>query len=144
MVFRRKNREQQPSQPQSEVENAESDEEVQNQDEVPLSASSGRPGIADKVRFWEEQDRINQELIPRVLKQHELLSAHIANHEESRAQLAALDSRIDRLTESLKSEMTELEGHMHSEIRSNRRLTLLVSCGSVGVAILAIILALVA
>ena len=33
-----------------------------------------RPKIADKVMFWQEQDRINQELIPRVLKQHELFS----------------------------------------------------------------------
>ena len=37
--------------------------------------------IADRVRFWEEQDKINQELIPRVIRQHELLSAHIADHE---------------------------------------------------------------
>ena len=34
--------------------------------------------IADRVRFWEEQDKINQELIPRVIRQHELLTAHIA------------------------------------------------------------------
>ena len=38
--------------------------------------------IADRVRFWEEQDRINQELIPRVIRQHELLTSHIADHEE--------------------------------------------------------------
>ena len=36
--------------------------------------------IADKVRFWEEQDKINQELIPRVIRQHELLTHHIAEH----------------------------------------------------------------
>ena len=37
--------------------------------------------IADRVRFWEEQDKINQELIPRVIRQHELLTAHISDHE---------------------------------------------------------------
>ena len=37
--------------------------------------------IAEKVRFWEEQDKINQELIPRVIRQHELLTGHIADHE---------------------------------------------------------------
>ena len=37
--------------------------------------------IADRVRFWEEQDKINQELIPRVIRQNELLTAHIADHE---------------------------------------------------------------
>ena len=39
------------------------------------------PGIADRVRFWEEQDRINRELIPRVIRQHELLTGHIAEHD---------------------------------------------------------------
>ena len=34
-----------------------------------------------KVRFWEEQDRINQELIPRVIRQNELLTQHIAEHD---------------------------------------------------------------
>ena len=37
--------------------------------------------IAGRVRFWEEQDKINQELIPRVIRQHELLTGHIADHE---------------------------------------------------------------
>ena len=41
----------------------------------------GTVSIADRVRFWEEQDRINQELIPRVIRQHELLTAHVADHE---------------------------------------------------------------
>ena len=37
--------------------------------------------IAEKVRFWEEQDKINQELIPRVIRQNELLTKHIAEHD---------------------------------------------------------------
>ncbi len=40
-----------------------------------------RESIQDKVRFWEEQDKINQELIPRVIRQNELLSAHVADHD---------------------------------------------------------------
>ncbi len=39
------------------------------------------PHVAERVRFWEEQDRINQELIPRVIRQHELLTKHIEDHE---------------------------------------------------------------
>ncbi len=39
------------------------------------------PRIAERVKFWEEEDRINQELIPRVIRQHELLTSHIADHE---------------------------------------------------------------
>ena len=37
--------------------------------------------IGEKVRFWEEQDRINQQLIPRVIRQNELLTQHIAEHD---------------------------------------------------------------
>ena len=39
------------------------------------------PHIAERVRFWEEQDRINQQLIPRVIRQHELMTRHISDHE---------------------------------------------------------------
>ncbi len=42
---------------------------------------SDRESIQDKVRFWEEQDKINQELIPRVIRQNELLARHIAEHD---------------------------------------------------------------
>ena len=52
------------------------------------------PKIAEKVRFWEEQDRINQELIPRVLKQHELFATHVEGHEASSVQIAALEARL--------------------------------------------------
>ena len=52
------------------------------------------PKIAEKVRFWEEQDRINRELIPRVIKQHELLTAHVEGHETSSTLIAALEGRL--------------------------------------------------
>ena len=38
--------------------------------------------IAEKVQFWSEQDRINQALIPRVIRQGELLTKHIAEHDD--------------------------------------------------------------
>ena len=44
--------------------------------------TSDSDAIADKVRFWEEQDKINQELIPRVIRQNELLAKHIAEHDD--------------------------------------------------------------
>ena len=57
--------------------------------------------IAEKVRFWEQQDRINQVLIPKVLRQHELLAKHIEEHDNLpklfRRQLKdALDEQSDR------------------------------------------------
>ena len=41
--------------------------------------------IGERVKFWEEQDRINQELIPRVIQQSEVLTGHIKNHENLQA-----------------------------------------------------------
>ena len=49
--------------------------------QVGRADSEKTPHIAERVRFWEEQDRINQELIPRVIRQHELLTNHISDHE---------------------------------------------------------------
>ena len=40
------------------------------------------PPISERVRFWEEQDRINQALIPRVIRQGELLMRHVAEHDD--------------------------------------------------------------
>ena len=37
--------------------------------------------IGERVRFWQEQDQINQTLIPRVIRQHEMLTGHIEEHE---------------------------------------------------------------
>ena len=45
------------------------------------SQSLESPNIAERVKFWEEQDKINQELIPRVIRQNELLTSHIADHD---------------------------------------------------------------
>ncbi len=42
----------------------------------------GQMSIAERVRFWQEQDRINQVLIPRVIRQSELLTSHIAEHDD--------------------------------------------------------------
>lgn len=44
--------------------------------------------IGERVRFWEEQDRINQELIPRVIRQGELISSHVAEHDNLQAIVA--------------------------------------------------------
>ena len=124
-------------------EDAQPEEEARADGEMPEAGSADRPGIAEKVQFWEEQDRINRELIPRVLKQNEMLSAHIAGHEEVRVQLMALQSRIDELTERHAREMAELQARTSVEVRSWKRLAWGVSLASAGVAVLAVVLALV-
>ena len=66
--------------------------------------TNNEPSIAARVQFWQEQDRINRELIPRVLKEHELLTRHIETHENG-DQLAR--SRIKSLEEQLSSRRWE-------------------------------------
>ena len=56
-------------------------DEPETEDEADTETEDETVKIAEKVRFWEEQDRINQELIPRVIRQNELLTQHIAEHD---------------------------------------------------------------
>ena len=144
MVFGRMNPFGRPSQGESGAEDTQSENKAQDVGEAENPNDSGRPGIADKVRFWEEQDRINRELIPRVLKQNELLSAHVSSHEEVRVQAASLSSRIDEMAEHHKREMAELEAHTAAEVHASNRFALVVSLASAGIAALAVVLALVA
>ncbi len=174
MVFGRMNPFGRSSQGESEAEDTQSEDKAQDVGETQDPSDSERPEIADKVRFWEEQDRINRELIPRVLKQNELLSAHVASHEEVRVQAASLmssmdalaeshkremaeleartseqirssmNSRIDEMTERHKMEMAELEVRTSKRIRSSTRRALLASIAGAGIATLAVVLALMA
>ncbi len=63
--------------------------------------------IAEKVKFWSEQDRINQALIPRVIRQGELLTKHIAEHDD----LPQLLNRVvsDALAKQSRAFQVELE-----------------------------------
>ena len=170
MVFGRMNPFGRSSQGDTEAEGTQSENEAQGHVEAEAASADERPGIADRVRFWEEQDRINRELIPRVLKQNELLSAHVASHEEVRLQTTSLNSRLDELAEqhqkavaelaertdaSIASansridemaerhtrEMAELEARTAADVRSSNRFALAVSMASAGIAALAVILA---
>ena len=59
------------------------------------------PKITERVKFWQEQDRINRELIPRVIRNHELLAKHVESHEDgdslARAQIETLEARVAEL-----------------------------------------------
>ncbi|MDE2860274.1 MAG: hypothetical protein OYI31_03380 [Chloroflexota bacterium] len=54
-----------------------------------------------------------------MLKQNELLSAHVASHEEVRVQTNAMNARMEELAERHKMEMTELEARTGEQIRSS-------------------------
>ena len=74
------------------------------------------PGIAEKVRFWEEQDRINQALIPRVIRQYELLTNHIKEHDN----LPELFSR--QLADALEEQSRRFENEQRESLHSQSEL----------------------
>lgn len=49
-------------------------------EEEPLEEAQA--SIGERVQFWQEQDKINQALIPRVVHQKERLDQHIKSHED--------------------------------------------------------------
>lgn len=52
------------------------------------------PRIAEKVRFWEEQDKINQALIPRVMEIHEVVRDLSKRTADINGQIAAAEARM--------------------------------------------------
>lgn len=70
--------------------------------------------IAERVRFWQEQDRINQALIPRVIRQSELLAKHIAEHDD----LPQLLGRV--ISEALAEQATQYEAALE-KVRAEMR-----------------------
>jgi len=69
------------------------------------------PTIADKVKFWQEQDRINQVLIPRVIKTHELLVETSKQMDKFTEDIANSESRV---TDKLKNEIVRVNENFTS------------------------------
>lgn len=61
--------------------------------------------ISEKVRFWEEQDSINQALIPRVLKNHELILEVSQSLRKIGGELAEVEGRILSMLDSKAKEL---------------------------------------
>jgi hypothetical protein len=70
--------------------------------------------IAERVRFWEQQDQINQELIPRVIRQNEILTQHIRGHQN----LPEIAARAVR--EALDEAKEEQLGHYQATLAAAR------------------------
>lgn len=83
------------------------------------------PNIAERVSFWEEQDKINQELIPRVIRQNELLTSHIADHENlplvaGNAIREALAEAREEQRQQHEAEMAELRAEAEEQRRQHQ------------------------
>ena len=57
-------------------------------------ANTERPNIGEKVRFWEEQDKINQALIPRVKELHEIVTDLHKRTSNISSQIAEAEARV--------------------------------------------------
>ena len=84
------------------------------------------PSIGDRVKFWEEQDKINQELIPRVIRQHELLAEHIGEHANlpeiagsaiSQALAGAREEQRQQYDDALAAHTTQLSERTQAALR---------------------------
>lgn len=74
------------------------------------------PKIAERVKFWQEQDRINQALIPRVIKIHEIvteLSKTVAGVSEA---IAAVEARV---TEESDKKLSKLQSDLGSYLQQD-------------------------
>ena len=60
--------------------------------------------IAEKVKFWQEQDQINKAIIPRVIKNHELISEISKQSSEYFERIAIIDQK----STVLKNEVVEM------------------------------------
>ena len=121
------------------------------------------PSIAERVRFWEEQDKINQELIPRVIRQNELLTKHIAEHdslpelastaisqaiagarEEQRQQHeAALAAAKKELAEQFQASLDQTLAPLRQETRKMRNMLVVIASGAGVVGVAALIVSLI-
>ena len=82
--------------------------------------------IAERVRFWQEQDKINQTLSPRVLRQHELLTGHIREHESlpemvSKAVAMALQQALNQQEQQHQAALAAQERQHQAALAAQER-----------------------
>ena len=123
-------------------------------------ASSEAPTpLAEKVRFWQEQDRINRALVPRLLAMHERLVQLGRTVEGASDRLAAVEAEVDAVREALDQTVTaadlartvttlegrdDREAELRAEIEALRRSARLgrrVGMAALMVALVAVLLA---
>ena len=82
---------------------------------------SSTSGIKDKVQFWQEQDKINQALIPRVMKLHELVTDLSQAVEGTSASIANAESRaVQKSREHAQEVQQEIEATIETREKAVR------------------------
>lgn len=98
------------------------------------NTNTDRPNIAEKVRFWEEQDKINQALIPRVIEMHEMVSDLQKRTDNISGQIAAAEARV----------IQDMKEEVQSQIGQKLRGARFSAYGALILAVIACLLALFA
>lgn len=114
------------------------------------------PRIAESVKFWEEQDRINKSIIPRILKNHDLImdiTKQVSSFSEAIAKAEAKIVAVDKSIQSRLSEFSSIIDTLNSrfdklEKRASRvstpsRLPIILSISAFICSLLAIVIILV-
>ena len=77
-----------------------------------------RPSIGEKVRFWEEQDKINQALIPRVMEMHDIVTDLHKRTANINSQIAATEARVlEKTREEVQGLVNEAEASILQKTR---------------------------
>jgi predicted RNA binding protein with dsRBD fold (UPF0201 family) len=84
--------------------------------------------IAEKVKFWEEQDRINKAIIPRLLKNHELITELSGRFSEYTDKILKLEHQCLELSKKYellqKEEISEAKKEVFLLRRNNKILSI--------------------
>ena len=124
--------------------------------------SEKKLSIAERVRFWEEQDKINQELIPRFIRQNELLTKHIGEHdslpdvagraisealararqEQQHQYEADLDAAKRELSEQAQASVDQALATLRQESQKTRRVLVGIAFAAVAIGVAALIVGL--
>lgn len=93
-----------------------------NEAEPGTSQEASRPPIAEKVQFWQEQDRINKALIPRVMKMHDLVNDCIQKVEDTTAVQAKFQAEtrneVAQLKQVLEREIADIRNELKNAMEA--------------------------
>ena len=86
--------------------------------DAPSDRNAERPSIGEKVRFWEEQDKINQALIPRVMEMHDIVTDLHKRTANINSQIAAAEARV---LQNVKEQVQHLVDEAEADILQKTR-----------------------
>ena len=93
-------------------------QELDEETDAPSDGNAERPSIGEKVRFWEEQDKINQALIPRVMEMHDIVTDLHNRTANITSQIAATEARVlQNVKEQVQSLVKEAEARVLQNVK---------------------------